>query len=154
MQGNDNRRREGIRDCNRLFHTPRNPTGHCQFAEINSRIQRFIVRAKYQSGNARFVLRQTESSPPIKAIRQIENEIGGFASLVARRNLLHAFRDINGLKPLYYAHRHNLTAFASERKALWRIGLKNAQAIHPGSVSTLTKKGITEKRLVQLPPPH
>ena len=98
--------------------------------------------------NARLVLRRTENSPPIQAIRQIENEIGGFASLVAARNRLYEFRDINGLKPLYYAHGHHLTAYASERKALWRLGLKDTQPIAPGSATTLTRKGITEKRLV------
>lgn len=104
-------------------------------------------------GNARFVLREVEASTAPKAIRLIERKIGGFASLVARRNLLFAFRDINGLKPLYYAHTHHLTAFASERKALWRIGLKDARPIPPGSASTLTKRGLSEKRLVQFQRP-
>ncbi|MGP8068442.1 MAG: hypothetical protein ACLP5V_00990, partial [Candidatus Bathyarchaeia archaeon] len=47
-------------------------------------------------GNARFVLRETEKLPTIKAIRRIESEIGGFAGLVAREKRLYAFRDING----------------------------------------------------------
>ncbi len=105
-------------------------------------------------GNARFVLRETEHSPPIKGIRRIENQIGGFASLVARRDRLYAFRDINGLKPLYYARAHHLTAFASERKALWRIGLKNPEPIPPGFACTFTKRGFAKKRIVQFQPPR
>lgn len=104
-------------------------------------------------GNARFVLRETEHSPPIKAIQRIESQIGGFACLVARRNGVYAFRDINGLKPLYYAHAHNLTAFASERKALWRIGLENPKPIPPGFACTLTKRGFAKKRIVQFQRP-
>jgi len=99
-------------------------------------------------GNARFVLRETEKFPATKAIRRIESEIGGFASLVAREKLLYAFRDINGLKPLYYAHTRHLTAFASERKALWRIGLSNPQPIRPGFAYTSTNRELSEKRLV------
>jgi asparagine synthase (glutamine-hydrolysing) len=103
---------------------------------------------KHESlGNARFVLRETEKSPT-KGIRRIENEIGGFASLVAREKLLYAFRDINGLKPLYHAHSDHLTAFASERKALWRIGLNDPQPILPGSAYTLTNRGLSKKCLV------
>ncbi len=104
-------------------------------------------------GNARFVLRETEKLPTIKAIRRIESEIGGFAGLVAREKRLYAFRDINGLKPLYYAHTHHLTAFASERKALWRIGLNSPQPIPPGFACILTNRGLTKKRLVHFQRP-
>lgn len=104
-------------------------------------------------GNAKLVLRETEHSPPIKAIQRIASQIGGFASLVARRNRLYAFRDINGLKPLYYAHAHNLTAFASERKALWRIGLENPEPIPPGFACTLTERRFAKKRVVQFQRP-
>ena len=104
-------------------------------------------------GNARFVLHETEKSPAIKAIRRIERGIGGFASLVAREKRLYAFRDINGLKPLYYAHTRHLTAFASERKALWRIGLNNPQPILPGFACTLTNRGLSQKRLVHFQRP-
>jgi asparagine synthase (glutamine-hydrolysing) len=106
-----------------------------------------------QFGNARFVLRETEKFPTIKAIRRIESEIGGFAGLVAREKRLYAFRDINGLKPLYYAQTRHLTAFASERKALWRIGLNNPQPIPPGFACTLTNRGLTKKRLVHFQRP-
>jgi asparagine synthase (glutamine-hydrolysing) len=104
-------------------------------------------------GNARFVLHETEKSSAIKAIRRIEREFGGFASLVAREKRLYAFRDINGLKPLYYAHTRHLTAFASERKALWRIGLNNPQPIPPGFACTLTGKGLAQKRLIHFQRP-
>ena len=99
-------------------------------------------------GNARFVLRDMEKFPAVEAVRRIESEIGGFASLVAREKLLYAFRDINGLKPLYYARTRHLTAFASERKALWRIGLSNPQPIRPGFAYTSTGRGLSKKRLV------
>jgi asparagine synthase (glutamine-hydrolysing) len=104
-------------------------------------------------GNAGFVLRETEKPPTLKAIRRIENEIGGFAGLVAREKRLYAFRDINGLKPLYYAHTRHLTAFASERKALWRIGLNNPQPTPPGFACILTNRGLTKKRLVHFQRP-
>jgi asparagine synthase (glutamine-hydrolysing) len=103
--------------------------------------------------NARYVLRQLHASAVSTAMRRVECELGGFAGLIAQRKLLCAFRDVNGLKPLYYARTRHLTAFASERKALWRIGLNNPQPIPPGFACTLTNSGLAKKRLVQFQHP-
>ena len=101
------------------------------------------------TGNAGYVLRQIHASSVYNAIRRIECEIGGFSGLIAQRRLLTAFRDVNGLKPLYYARTARLTAFASERKALWRIGLNDPQPILPGYAYALSRRGLSKKRLVQ-----
>ncbi|HYB67872.1 MAG TPA: asparagine synthetase B [Candidatus Acidoferrales bacterium] len=103
--------------------------------------------------NAGYLLRQIHDTPVSNAIRRIECEIGGFSGLIAQRRLLTAFRDVNGLKPLYYARASGLTGFASERKALWRIGLDDTKPILPGYAYTLTSRGLSGKRVVQFQRP-
>ena len=105
----------------------------------------FYEKPEFGEGEA--ILRQVERSSPSKAIKRAVNEIGGFVGLVARRKCLYAFRDVNGLKPLYYAHTRDLTGFASERKALWKIGLVDTQAFPPGYACTLTEKGFRKIQL-------
>ena len=51
-----------------------------------------------------------------------------------REKLIFLARDRIGKKPLYYIQNGDTTYFASERKALWRIGATNARAQEPGSV--------------------
>jgi asparagine synthase (glutamine-hydrolysing) len=70
-------------------------------------------------------------------------EIGGFAGMIVHSDRVYAFRDVNGLKPLYYARSPRLTGFASERKALWRIGLKDPNRVPPGSMISLHRKRMT-----------
>ena len=77
-------------------------------------------------------------------------EPGQYAVLGHVRNKMFAFRDPNGLKPLYYAERRNLVAFASERKALWKINLREVKQIPPGHLFSVSERGITKSRLVQL----
>ena len=72
---------------------------------------------------------------------------GAFAELFTDRKKLFAIRDPIGLKPLYYARRTDLTAIASERKALWKIGFKETERILPGQLYTSTSNRLTAKEL-------
>ena len=100
------------------------------------------------------VLRYVNSKSALEAVRTATREIGGFAGLVGQRDRLLAFRDVNGFKPLYFSRSTHLTAFASERKALWRIGLKNPQAVAPGSTVIVTRKGLAKRRIVSFRRPR
>ena len=56
----------------------------------------------------------------------IQSRIDGAYSLCFCMNDgLYVTRDPLGLKPLFLAHEGDLTAVASDRKALWAIGLRN-----------------------------
>ena len=99
--------------------------------------------------NAEHVLRQVKLLPTRTALRKVTSEVGGFSGLVAKGCTLYAFRDINGLRPLYYARSRGVTAFASEKKALWRIGLEHPQSVPPGSAVSSTRKGLRESAIVQ-----
>ncbi len=43
-------------------------------------------------------------------------------------------RDPVGVKPLYYGKNGKISAFASERKALWKIGIKEVNSLPPGHI--------------------
>lgn len=87
------------------------------------------------------------------AVRSLLKEPGGFACVYQKQKKMCAFRDLNGLKPLYYARNRNVTAFASERKALWKIGLKDAQRAIPGYFYSISERKLNEIRLTRLPRP-
>jgi asparagine synthase (glutamine-hydrolysing) len=77
-------------------------------------------------------------------------EPGEFAVLGNLRDRIFAFRDPNGLKPLYYAASPEYAAFASERKALWTIGLRKVKRVLPGHLHSVSKRGTTETRLMRI----
>ncbi|MEA3253521.1 MAG: asparagine synthetase B, partial [Chloroflexota bacterium] len=52
-------------------------------------------------------------------------------------------RDSAGLRPLFYAENGELRAFASMKKALWKIGLRNVKPLRAGMLITLNEGGIT-----------
>lgn len=87
-------------------------------------------------------------------IHFIQTSNGGYAFTIAKDDKILAGRDPIGIYPLYYGENKRLRAIASERKALWRIGIKHAREFPPGRVTIIDKKGFHFKvgRLItQLP---
>jgi len=86
-----------------------------------------------QEDTAGFELKNLKDSTPVRtSVSRIMRCPGGFATLVVKGSALYAFRDPNGLKPLYIGRLGEQVALASERKALWRIGMKQTDRILPG----------------------
>ena len=105
-------------------------------------------------GAARFAHERLTRGPSlIMAARSLLKEPGAFACVYQRQKKMCTFRDLNGLRPLYYARSRNVTAFASEKKALWKIGLKDAQRAIPGCLYSISERKLKEIRLARLPRP-
>jgi asparagine synthase (glutamine-hydrolysing) len=54
-------------------------------------------------------------------------------------------RDIFGTTPLYYGENPTFYAVASERKALWKLGIKDVHSFPPGNSASMSEKGFTFK---------
>ncbi len=98
--------------------------------------------------------RLLEGRSGILGARALLKEPGAFAAVHLRRKSAYVLRDLNGLKPLYYARDKRLTAFSSERKALWRIGLKNPTRVTPGRLYSIIGRKLVENGLAQFPRPR
>ena len=95
-----------------------------------------------QRGQAR--LARAESSGNFASIMETP---GAFAAVSSKLNDLSAVRDPIGLRPLYYSRKIGVTAMASERKALWRIGHTSTERILPGYLYTSSSRGLSKKSL-------
>ena len=79
------------------------------------------------------------------AIKKTVSDLDGVYAIVIRdeeTGEIGLVRDVMGVRQLYYGQNSQLAAFASERKALWKIGLKEPTfRIHPGSALIITPDG-------------
>ena len=79
------------------------------------------------------------------AIKKTVSELDGVYAIVIRdeeTGEIVLVRDVMGVRQLYYGQNSQLVAFASERKALWKIGLKEPTLrIHPGSALIIMPDG-------------
>lgn len=70
---------------------------------------------------------------------------GDFTFAIAENKKLITGRDPMGVRPLYYGENANFVALASERKALWKIGIEKTSSFPPGSIAVVDEKGFKFK---------
>jgi len=76
-----------------------------------------------------------------QAIRtSLPNLLGAYAFAIYDGREIVAVRDPVGVKPLYFGESNELAAFASERKALWKLGIRNVRALAPGEILSLSRE--------------
>jgi asparagine synthase (glutamine-hydrolysing) len=61
-----------------------------------------------------------------------------------------AGRDVMGICPFYYGENMDFVALASERKALWRIGIKTVNSFPPGNMAFVDRNGFRFKPIKTL----
>jgi asparagine synthase (glutamine-hydrolysing) len=83
------------------------------------------------------IAEKLEPNPEKSSSTIIKNYDGAYALVIATPNSLILGRDVLGLAPLYFAKNETLCAFASERKALWKLGLSNVESFPPGSIAVV-----------------
>ena len=71
-------------------------------------------------------------------VEQLEELDGVFSFAYWKENTLYLARDILGEKPLWYSYTTNTFAFASEKKALEKIGLLDIQELNPRQIIKYT----------------
>lgn len=85
------------------------------------------------------------TSSLLGAIRRTVAELDGVYALAikdAKTGQVALVRDRIGVRQLYYAENSGIVAFASERKALWRIGMSEpTRRIMPGSAVIMSPEG-------------
>lgn len=86
-----------------------------------------------------------------KTILNIFPRLHGFFSFaILRKEEVIVARDVIGAEPLYWGENEDCYAFASERKALWRIGINDVTAFPPGHIASISKSGCTLSKALTL----
>ena len=83
----------------------------------------------------------------------IRESHGDFTFFISKPGRLLAGRDSLGVQPLYYGENEVLIALASERKALWKIGLKKTYSFPPGNLALIDENGLKFKPVKKLANP-
>ncbi|MHC3129208.1 MAG: asparagine synthetase B [Candidatus Bathyarchaeota archaeon] len=83
------------------------------------------------------------SNPLRNAGNIIKSCDGSYVFALAETNRIIAGRDLFGATPLYYGENDTVCAVASERKALWKIGLEDVESFPPGQIAVINEQGFS-----------
>ncbi len=67
---------------------------------------------------------------------------GEYALALTNGSEIAAARDALGRKPVFHAQNDEVAAFASDKKSLWEVGLRNAAPLRAGHLALLGRRGI------------
>jgi asparagine synthase (glutamine-hydrolysing) len=81
-----------------------------------------------------------------KVKRALPSLDADYALAVADANEIVISRDSLGTKPLYFARNSRLSAFASNKKPLWKIGLNEVRPLRAGMFAILDDEGVNIKK--------
>ncbi|HLC92214.1 MAG TPA: asparagine synthetase B [archaeon] len=79
-----------------------------------------------------------------------EKAEGEYAVGALHNGSLYAFRDLLGIKPLWFGENDSFFAFASEPAALMKIDIQFPRPLLPGHLLEISKKGISVKEIYSL----
>ena len=106
----------------------------------------------------RFVLGRLENRIQMGAegvLGEVMNRFQGeYVVTILQGDCIFVARDLIGAKPLYFGSSSTLMGFASERKALWRVGLTETSPLPPGHIAAFTKAGVNVQQASTLGSPH
>jgi asparagine synthase (glutamine-hydrolysing) len=85
------------------------------------------------------------------ALKQVARKLDGAYCIAASDGKQIALlQDPTGLIPAYYDENDKLAAFASEKKALWEIGLRNVRPLRAGMLASFAADGISLAKVLRL----
>jgi asparagine synthase (glutamine-hydrolysing) len=92
------------------------------------------------------IAKKLEQADCVKASEAFLKEVeGDFSFMIAEAERIIAGRDPVGVKPLYYGENRNVAALASNRKALWKLGINEARSFPPGHLALVSREGFKFK---------
>ncbi len=75
----------------------------------------------------------------------IQQTDGDYLFLMLKEGWIAAGRDSIGVQPLYYGENRDIAAFATNRTALWKLGIENPTSFPPGNLAFVNKEGFKFK---------
>jgi len=75
----------------------------------------------------------------------MEQADGDYSFLMLKNGWVAAGRDPIGVQPLYFGENKGIAAFATNRKALWKLGIENPLSFPPGNLGFANREGFKFK---------
>jgi len=98
------------------------------------------------ASDTEIIAEKLQNASNLEASERFLTEVeGDFSFMITEPKRIIAGRDPVGVKPLYYGKNKTVAALASNRKALWKIGIENARSFPPGHLAVLSREGFKFK---------
>ncbi len=75
---------------------------------------------------------------------------GDYSFIMIKDGWIGAGRDPVGVQPLYFGENHDIAAVATNKEALWKLGIENPLSFPPGNIAFVNREGFQFKHIKTL----
>jgi asparagine synthase (glutamine-hydrolysing) len=119
---------------------------HVRLGDVTVLFEGRIYSPNLGVSGTEIIAKKLEQADCVKASEAFLTEVeGDFSFIMAEAERIMAGRDPVGVKPLYYGENINVAALASNRKALWKLGIDEARSFPPGHMALVSQEGFKFK---------
>ena len=141
--------RQGIESSTAVGYVSTKPAVSSGYEFLQLDDAALVFEGRIYSPIPRSAVMETVSKEPLhcEALMQslMENADGDYSFLITKEGWVGAGRDPVGVQPLYYGENKTIGAIATNRKALWLLGIENPKSFPPGNIGFLNREGFQFK---------
>ncbi|MDR0371998.1 MAG: asparagine synthetase B [Nitrososphaerota archaeon] len=122
-------------------------TAGYDFLQLEDTSALFEGRIYAPVSKATFITQAAKSPQHCEATLQtlLEEADGDYAFWMLKNGWMAAGRDPMGMQPLYFGENNDITAYATNRAALWKLGIREPKSFPPGTLGSADKNGFKFK---------
>lgn len=123
------------------------------YTELQNKLkEEHYINARTESTIIAHLLEEAYDGDLESAVSKVLPQLDGVYSLAVNdgKEFIIA-RDVIGVKQLYIGENENYIGFASERKALWELGISEEERLLPGHMAKISSSGVTVKSVLEPP---
>ncbi len=142
-------RRQGLNSSTLAAYVTSQPKSASSYESLKLDDAALLFEGKVYSPITQNALTQQVAMEPLhcEATLQtlIEQTDGDYSFLMVKDNWIAAGRDPIGVQPLYYGENKDIAAFATNKKALWKLRIENPLSFPPGNLCFVSREGFKFK---------
>jgi asparagine synthase (glutamine-hydrolysing) len=146
--------RQGIESSTAVGYVSTKPTASSRYEFLQLDDAALVFEGRVYSPIPKTAVMEQVAKEPLhcETILQtlIEKADGDYSFLMLKDGWIAAGRDPVGVQPLYYGENKNVAAVATNRKALWKLGIENPLSFPPGNIAFVNREGFQFKPIKTL----
>ncbi len=141
--------RQGLVSSTMVGYVSSKPTSASGYEFLQLDDAALVFEGRVYSSISKTVVMEQVAKEPLhcEALLQtlIANADGDYSFLMLKDGWIAAGRDPVGVQPLYYGENQSVVAIATNRKALWTLGIENPISFPPGNIAFVNREGFQFK---------
>ena len=142
-------RRQGLDSSTLVGYVSSRPTSVSGYEFLQLEDSALVFEGRIYSPISKTAVMEQVAKEPLhcEALLQtlIANADGDYSFLMLKDGWIAAGRDPVGVQPLYYGETQSVAAVATNRKALWKLGIENPISFPPGNIAFVDREGFQFK---------